>query len=352
MRLSPSKTKRRIRMLCVAAAAATALVACSGGDGTPEQATRSGGRTSGDTVRIDLDPPRVTLLDPGSAQQVLSYGVPDADAPTQELPVRFGGGFTTLVDSGTGTQPHPSAEPDGLPVLNIDAKATVRAVDGVEVTAGETGATRQVTVIAGSPRFSGDATTLRSGENPDVDWDAELAGADGFTVSYATTPSGKPVTMSLHAPDSASDTGRAGMESRLGNLVTLAVVFPDEPVGTGARWTVESRITGSTTMLQTVTYTLTELDGRRVGLDVEVDQRPSIGALSLDALAPQGDSDGAAGELRVESAETSSAGHLEIDLDDPLPRAGGIAFTTRIIYAGDGSDVRVVQDSHSAIHFD
>ncbi|MBI8989273.1 hypothetical protein [Corynebacterium meridianum] len=352
MRLSPNKTKRRIRMFCVSAVAATALVACSDGDGGPDPATQSDGQISGDTVRIDLDPPRVTLLDPGSARQVLSYGVPDADAPTQELPVRFGGGFTTLVDSGAGTPPHPPAEPDGLPVLDVDAQATVRAVDGEKVTAGETGATRQVTVIAGSPRFSGGTTTLRSGEDPDVDWDAELAGADGFTVSYATTPSGKPVSMSLHAPDSASDIGRAGMESRLGNLVTLAVVFPDEPVGPGARWTVESRITGSTTMLQTMTYTLTELDGRTVGMDVEVDQRPSIGALSLDALAPQGDSDGAAGELRVESAETSSTGHLELDLDDPLPRSGGVAFTTRVIYAGDGSDVRVVQDSHTAVHFD
>lgn len=339
-------------MFCVAAVAASTLAACSGGDTGPDPSTQSGGQTSGDTVRIDLDPPRVTLLDQGSAEQVLSYAVPDTDAPMQEVPVGLGGGFTTLIDSGTGTESHPPAEPNDLPVLDIAATATVRPVDGESVTAGDTGATREVTVVATAPRFTGGEAALKSGDDPDIDWDAELAGADGFTVSYATTPSGKPVTMSLYAPDSASDIGRAGMETRLGNLVTLAVVFPDKPVGPGARWTVESRITGSTTMLQTMTYTLTELDGRTVGLDVEVDQRPSIGALSLDAVLPPADADGSAGELRVESAETSSTGHLEIDLDDPLPRSGSIVFTTRIIYAGDDSEIRVVQDSHSAVYFD
>lgn len=350
VRSSPSRTSHRIRIACAAAATALTLTACSGAGPTPEQTPAAGG-SEGDTVRIDLDPPRVTLLDPGTAEQVLTYGAPGTDPEVRNLPVTLVTGFTTLVDRGTGADPRPPVDPGGLPSLEIDARTTVRAVDGESVTAGDTGATREVTVTARSPILTGADTTTgpTNGDDPDVDWNAELAGADGFTVSYATTPSGRPLTMTLHAPDAASDIGRAAMETRLGGLVTLAVMFPSEPVGPGARWTVESRITGSTTMLQTVTYTLTGIDGRTVGLDVEVDQRPSIGALSLDAIAPQEGERG--GELRVESAETASEGHLVVDLDEPLPRSGDVAFTTRTVYAGDGSDIRVVQDSHTAARF-
>lgn len=326
------------------------LTACSGVTDPIEDPAQSN-QDSEDTVTITLDPPRVTLLDAGDATKVLTYGIPTEEADTQLLPVRLGGGFSTLIDPDTGLDTTPPAEPDNLPVLNFDAEATVRAVDGDTVTAEETGATRRVTITARTPRFAGGDPRLTSYGDSDIDWNTELAGADGFTLSYATTPSGKPLTMSLHAPESASDISRASMETKLGSLVTLAVVFPGEPVGPGARWTVESRITGSTTMLQTVTYTLTSLNDRTVSLNVEVDQRPSIGALSLDAILPPGADGTSAGELRVQSTETTSTGRLDLDLGDPLPNSGGVAFTTRIIYTGDGSDIRVVQDSHTATHF-
>ena len=125
-------------------------------------------------------------------------------------------------------------------------------------------------------------------------------------------------------------------------MVGLPVVFPTEPVGVGGSWTVESRITGQTPLLQTITYTVTGMAGDKVDLKTSVEQRPTLGSLDMD--------DGA--KLAVLSSKTVSEGSLTIDLTRPLPTAGSVALTTRIVYGTEDSEHRVIQDTSTKVAFD
>jgi hypothetical protein len=144
------------------------------------------------------------------------------------------------------------------------------------------------------------------------------------------------------APTAASDQTRALTEQFLTAMVGLPVVFPTEPVGVGGSWTVESRITGQTPLLQTIIYTVTGMAGDKVDLKTSVEQRPTLGSLDMD--------DGA--KLAVLSSKTVSEGSLTMDLTRPLPTAGSVALTTRIVYGTEDSEHRVIQDTSTKVAFD
>lgn len=55
--------------------------------------------------------------------------------------------------------------------------------------------------------------------------------------------------------------------------------------------------------------------------------------------------------LSVLNANTTSQGTLTVDLTRPLPVDGEVGYTTRVIYGGPDSDVRVVQDSTTGLTF-
>lgn len=113
-------------------------------------------------------------------------------------------------------------------------------------------------------------------------------------------------------------------------------------MGVGGSWTVESRITGQTPLLQTIIYTVTGMAGDKVDLKTSVEQRPTLGSLDMD--------DGA--KLAVLSSKTVSEGSLTMDLTRPLPTAGSVALTTRIVYGTEDSEHRVIQDTSTKVAFD
>lgn len=124
-------------------------------------------------------------------------------------------------------------------------------------------------------------------------------------------------------------------------ILSLPVIFPEEEVGVGATWSVDTRVTGESTLLQTATYTITGMEGDRVDLDVDVQQRPALGALTMEDGEP----------LNVLNSNTTSEGSLTVDLGSPLPVDGRVSYTTRVVYGGADSDVRVVQDSTTSLAF-
>ena len=123
----------------------------------------------------------------------------------------------------------------------------------------------------------------------------------------------------------------------------------DEEIGRGAQWTVESRVTGEATLLQTTTYTLNKLEGDVATLDVSVEQRPSLGALSFDSADAPAELHGK--ELKVLDSSTTSEGTVTVDLSKPLPTAGAVSITTLISYGSEGSDLRVMQSNATDMEF-
>ena len=170
----------------------------------------------------------------------------------------------------------------------------------------------------------------------------DLVSAHGFTFGWFGNDAGTISSVNFTAPTAASDQTRALTEQFLTAMVGLPVVFPTELVGVGGSWTVESRITGQTPLLQTITYTVTGMAGDKVDLKTSVEQRPTLGSLDMD--------DGA--KLAVLSSKTVSEGSLTMDLTRPLPTAGSVALTTRIVYGTEDSEHRVIQDTSTKVAFD
>ena len=115
-------------------------------------------------------------------------------------------------------------------------------------------------------------------------------------------------------------------------LVSMPVVFPAEEIGAGARWTVDSRVTGDNNLLQTATYTVKKMEEDSVELGVEVAQRPSLGALDFEG-----------GTLDVLSSTSESSGTVTVDLGAPLPRSGDVQVSTMVVYGTAESPNSVVQ---------
>lgn len=88
-------------------------------------------------------------------------------------------------------------------------------------------------------------------------------------------------------------------------LVTGPIPFPEEPVGVGARWSVERVVPrGPLSLVQVSTYTLERVEGRKVFLSTRIGAKFDPGS----GLRPE--------ELQL---EVSGGGRAVVDLGLPLP---------------------------------
>lgn len=201
----------------------------------------------------------------------------------------------------------------------------------------ERAATRDVSLVLGQP------------SNTNLELTDDIRSTEGFRLGWRAGDDGGMSTVRLAAPQDATDNGRAVTEQALLKLVSLPVQFPTEAVSEGATWTVDSRVTGESTLLQTTTYTLNSINGDIVTLDVSVQQRPAISSLSIDGLPGAMEMTGQT--LNVLNSNTTSEGTLTVDLTKPLPIDGRVSFTTRVVYGGQDPAIRIVQDSTTSLAF-
>lgn len=274
-------------------------------------------------VGVQIEAPRVTLVDAGSAPHtMLRYR--DIDTGDHKVNVTITDAFTPTVGTAADTNDTPALEPQS------PTKFTSALVTRTHKAENSETSSRSVTAELDHPKLTG------AGAKED------LASAHGFTFGWFGNDAGTISSVNFTAPTAASDQTRALTEQFLTAMVGLPVVFPTEPVGVGGSWTVESRITGQTPLLQTITYTVTGMAGDKVDLKTSVEQRPTLGSLDMD--------DGA--KLAVLSSKTVSEGSLTMDLTRPLPTAGSVALTTRIVYGTEDSEHRVIQDTSTKVAFD
>lgn len=274
---------------------------------------------------LALDAPRVTLLEPGDgAGQVLAYK--DLDA-SQELTYEVATGFDQQLRKDGSAAPSPEAQDKVTLPLQASVEAATENVEG------QLPASRNAFVTVGKPEADG----------------ADVSSAEGFQFGWRGTDTGQMNSLRLAAPQAATDQARSTVERAITSLTSLPIVFPDEEIGPGATWVVESRVTGESTLLQTTTYTLDKLDGDIAELSVKIEQRPSLGALSFDGADAPEELRGK--ELKVTDHTSTSEGSVTVDLTKPLPTAGDVSVTTAISYGAEGSDLRVVQTSATEMEF-
>lgn len=285
-----------------------------------------------------LDTPAVEVVEVGERPQLLQFK--DAAADKAEP-------WETTVEVATGLEqdvvPNEQVEelgqaPAGGNVDTVTLPLTVNAAPADEPGEGETPAARAVELTVGTATHS------------DLSRNEELASAKDFLLRWRAAESGAISTLKLLAPGDSTEAGREAVERSLLLLASTNVVLPKDPVGVGGSWTVRNRITGASNMLRTSTYTVTAIDGDRVELDVSVEERPTQQSLSIDNEVA-GELDGSS--LDVETTSTTSQGSITLDLTRPLPVAGQVAATTRLVYSGtEGtSGFKVVQDVTEALTY-
>ncbi|WP_143336666.1 hypothetical protein [Corynebacterium pacaense] len=294
-------------------------------------------------VALAVDASRVQVIGTGEGEKrVLSYEDLPADGETaeeQEVTLSVSDGFSQTVAPAAQANPLAPAGGD-VSTMRFPLTATVSAAGASETES--LSATRAIRIWSGQPAFT------------DVDLAEDIRSGEGFELGIRANDLGQQSSVSFAAPVNATDTGRLMLEQYLLKYTSLPIIFPAEPVGTGASWTVDSRVTGESTLLQTVTYTVNALRGSEVELDVDISQRPSLGAIDItgeQAGEQAGNRDAAPAQLTVLNSNTTSTGSLTVDLSRPVPTGGEVSWTTRIIYGGSDNDTRVIQDSTSSLSF-
>ena len=273
-------------------------------------------------VAAPVDAARVTVKDAGSGdKRVLSYEDVNTE---QNSHFELTEGFSQDVVEKSVAENFESGAPEEATTA-FDLRAEVsEATDDPE----QTPATRNAFMTLSSPTYSGtDALNVESG--------------DGFQFGWRADDAGQVSSLRLAAPQSANDDARSILEQAIVELTSMPIVFPEEEIGEGAVWTLDSRTSGESTLLQTTTYTLEELTDTGAELSVDISQRPALGALTME--------DG--GELEVLDSTTRSSGNLSIDFSQPLPIHGDIDIATRVTYGTEESEIRVLQSTNTRMQF-
>lgn len=287
--------------------------ACSEESSTPQVPVEQ-------AVGVAVETPRITLITAGQAPgRTLAFA--DVDGQDQHVNLKVSSGFNQQLLRADAVTPAPELLATSPTVFSAPVTAHTKPAEN------SAASTRSVFGVIDTPTLSGNGA-------PSVET------ARGFSFGWFANDAGQISSVNFSAPVAADNEARAQTEQYLATVTGLPVIFPTEPVGPGAKWTVESRITGQSTMLQTITYSLKKASGNMLELDASVKQRPSLGALKLED-----------GELKVLDSQTTSRGTITVDLTKPLPTAGSVQLSTRVVYGKEEDDMRVVQDTTTAVEY-
>lgn len=182
------------------------------------------------------------------------------------------------------------------------------------------GQTRSSTVTVGTP----------TGNNEQRNGD--IATAEGFIMTSQHDKYGRTQKRSFAAPEKASDSARASVEEALMQMNNLPIVFPEQPLGTGAQWKVSNRVDDGASLLQDITYTLVKRQNKTATLAVSVQRRPATQTL-------------AGTDLSIIDVHSTSSGRMTVNLTHALPERGSVSVETTVTYGQQGSPVRVIQTS-------
>lgn len=229
---------------------------------------------------------------------------------TQGLEQRTEGG-----DAGSdqGISPEDSNVPYDEVTMNLPLEVSAQ-----EIGSGTTNDQRVVRFTAGNP----------SGTNAERNED--IASAKGFRMETELLASGRPATRSFSAPEGATNSARASVESALTQLTDFPLIFPEDEIGVGARWELTTRVEAAVSMQQVITYTLDKIDGSTLTLGVDVQRSPNVATL-------------AGTNLEIVDSKTTSSGTLTVDLDKTAPTSGNIEVETTLHFGQPNSPVRVIQ---------
>ena len=153
-----------------------------------------------------------------------------------------------------------------------------------------------------------------------------MAGFEGTSGTLSTTASGQLIEADLMLPDDIDPVLSSFATQIEDQFRSITIPFPEEPVGVGASWTVQTdlELSGVTSEMDS-TYTLEELRGDRYTLAVEIEQTTEPGEIEGGGEILSGNStgtgrvDGDLGALLPIRSEATTEGTTAVE----VPVEGG-----------------------------
>jgi len=140
----------------------------------------------------------------------------------------------------------------------------------------------------------------------------------GFSREYEITP-----------PPGMDAQSQQFMDQMKQSMNQISAPFPEEPVGKGGRWQVTMPVEMPAMKLtQIATYTLTEIEGDKITLEVAISQTAPPQEVSGPGMPP-------GTKMSLESLDSSGTGTVELKLTDLVPTSKLNLTTTSVIAAGE-----------------
>lgn len=283
----------RVSILAIALCSTLVLTAC--GEEEPPAGTSA-------AVAVAATPVKVITTGTAPTASLAWF----TDSGEQQVTFKATQGLEQKAEGGDGP------DPNNLPYKDISLNLPLTASLSTD------GELRTNKVTVGTP----------SGTNTDRNED--IVSAKGFVMTSKQRVDGQVTERSFAAPESASDSARASVESALNQMNDFPIVFPTEPIGVGAKWVVSNRVDVGVSMFQDITYTLTARSNQNVTLKIDVNRRPAVTSFGQT-------------DLTVENVTTESSGQLQLDLTKSLPMRGQIDVATTLTLGQKDSPVKIKQ---------
>lgn len=138
-------------------------------------------------------------------------------------------------------------------------------------------------------RFGRPVVILPDGTAPEVQQavEAAMAGMDRVTTRFVMDARGETLEESTQVPSDIAPEMAASLRSSAKTVSGVSALFPNEPVGVGARWSVKQRIESEHVLIdQTSTNTLQAIDGNELRIACDVAQGAPVQRIESAALPP------------------------------------------------------------------
>lgn len=311
----PESRTLRAAILAVAAVLAAA---CGGGGGDEGAAATTTTASPGTTTTAPpAEEAAITVEDPGAEpRQALRLQLREGDASEATMTMTMS---TSMEANG---QPVPAG---AIPPIQITIRSEVVEIDDEAGTISTRFSYPRADIVDDGPVDPQTAQAMRSG----------LSVLEGLSGTATLTPRGKSVSSEFDVPDDVDPNSRQMLEQVSQQVETLTVPLPEEEVGVGAIWRVEtsSSLGGIETVLQ-ITYELRELEGTRYVLGVTYEQTAPPQEAELDG-APAG------AVATVQEYLVTGGGEISGDLAQILPASSTMAAGGDVVLQLDDGSERV-----------
>jgi hypothetical protein len=170
-----------------------------------------------------------------------------------------------------------------------------------------------------------DARVIDDGRNPSAVEAVRRSVATMKGMTGETTISSRNFTLSAHfdVPNTVDPAIRTSLEQFQQSMSNVSAPFPEEPVGTGARWSVVTALpVNGVSLRQRVEYTLKRRHGDDVEIAATIHQDAAAHQQMTNPSLPPGT------KLTVVSWRGSGAGKIRSDLAKKLVPAGSFSLST------------------------